>query len=117
MLSMSIIAGFETFKNSVRSFGHRSSKNSVIGGRTWRRSAFIIFLLFAALLPAAPADKHLSIYSTAADYSLPIVQRQGHDYVVLLEFLDTVGSVSAKLEGTRCRILYKNILGYFTAKK
>lgn len=117
MLSMSNIAGFETFKNSVRSFGHRSAKNSVIGGRTWRRGAFIIFLLFAALLPAAPADKHLSIYSTAANYSLPIVQRQGHDYVGLLEVLDPLGSVSAKLEGTRWRIHYNNILGEFTADK
>src|SRR5580692_1644673 len=117
MLSMSNIAGFETFKNSVRSFGHRSAKNSVIGGRTWRRSAFIIFLLFGALLPAAPADKHLSIYSTAANYSLPIVQRQGHDYVGLLEVLDPLGSVSAKLEGTRWRIHYNNILGEFTADK
>jgi N-acetylmuramoyl-L-alanine amidase len=72
-------------------------------------------LLFAVLLAsAAPAEKHLAVYSTAANYSLPILQRQGHDYVGLLELLDPLGTVSAKAEPTRWRIHYNNILGDFT---
>jgi N-acetylmuramoyl-L-alanine amidase len=69
------------------------------------------------LLAAAPPEKHLSIYSTAANYSLPIVQRQGHDYIGLLELLDPLGTVSAKSESNRWRIHYNNILGDFTAGK
>jgi N-acetylmuramoyl-L-alanine amidase len=77
-----------------------------------------VLLLFAVLLvSAAPPDKHLSIYSTAANYSLPIVQRQGHDFVGLLELLDPLGKVSAKSDPPRWRIHYNNILGDFTAGK
>jgi len=53
-------------------------------------------LFLAVPLSAAPPEKHLSIYSTAANYSLPIVQRQGRDYVGLLELLEPLGAVSAK---------------------
>src|SRR5271169_218062 len=77
--------------------------------------ALCAVIFFAVLLlSAAPPEKHLSVYSTAANYSLPIVQRQGHDYIGLLELLDPLGTVSAKLEPPRWRIHYNNILGEFT---
>jgi N-acetylmuramoyl-L-alanine amidase len=76
-----------------------------------------LLVLGSLLLGAAPADKHLSVYSTAANYSLPVVQRQGRDYVGLLELLDPLGTVSAKAEPPRWRIHYNNILGDFTADK
>jgi N-acetylmuramoyl-L-alanine amidase len=78
------------------------------------RSGSIIFLFMAVLLlSAAPSEKRLSVYSTAANYSLPVVQRQGHDYVGLLELLEPLGTVSAKLEGARWRLRYNNVLGEF----
>ena len=74
----------------------------------------MFLILFAALLLSAAApEKHLSIYSTAANYSLPIVQRQGREYVGLLELLDPLGTVSAKSEPPRWRIHYNNVLGEF----
>jgi N-acetylmuramoyl-L-alanine amidase len=86
----------------------RAVKGLLVGGI----SLLAFFLVFAA-----PAEKHLSVYSTAANYSVPIVQRQGHDYVGLLELLDPLGTVSAKAEASRWRIHYNNILGDFTAGK
>jgi N-acetylmuramoyl-L-alanine amidase len=76
-------------------------------------------LLFCAtlLLSAAAPEKHLSIYSSAANYSLPIERREGHDYVGLLELLDPLGKVSAKSEPPRWRVHYNNVLGDFTAGK
>jgi N-acetylmuramoyl-L-alanine amidase len=74
-------------------------------------------LFLAVTLSAAPLEKHLSIYSTAANYSLPIVQRQGRDYVGLLELLEPLGTVSAKVDGSRWRLHYNNVLGEFTADK
>ena len=75
-------------------------------------------LFFAVLLVSGAApEKHLSIYSTAANYSLPIVQRQGREYIGLLELLDPLGTVSAKSEPPRWRIHYNNILGEFTVGK
>jgi N-acetylmuramoyl-L-alanine amidase len=76
-------------------------------------------LLFCAvlLLSAAAPEKHLSIYSAAANYSLPIVRREGRDYIGLLELLDPLGKVSAKSEPPRWRLHYNNILGDFSAGK
>ncbi|HEV3307449.1 MAG TPA: N-acetylmuramoyl-L-alanine amidase [Candidatus Sulfotelmatobacter sp.] len=83
------------------------------------RVAFVLalFLSLTIPLPAAPPEKHLSVYSTVANYSLPILQRQGRDYVGLLELLEPLGTVSAKSDGLRWRLHYNNILGEFTVDK
>ncbi len=73
----------------------------------------IVSFLAVLLLSAAAPEKHLAIYSTAANYSLPVVQRQGRDYVALLELLDPLGAVSAKSDPPRWRLHYNNILGEF----
>ena len=92
-------------------------------GRSTSRSrsagVFVCTIVFTAvmLVSAAGPEKHLSVYSTAANYSLPIVQREGRDYVGLLELLDPLGTVSAKSEPPRWRLHYNNILGDFTAGK
>src|SRR5271166_3145249 len=83
------------------------------GGRTLRppvRALLICAptLLAAILLLAAAPDKHLSVYSTAANYSLPVVQRDRRDYVGLLEVLEPLGRVSAKSDGQRWRLRYNN---------
>jgi N-acetylmuramoyl-L-alanine amidase len=82
----------------------------------FRRIAALL-ILCDALLSAAPAETHLTVYSTAANYSLPILQRQGRDYIGLLELLDPLGTVSAKADATRWRIHYNNILGDFSVGK
>jgi N-acetylmuramoyl-L-alanine amidase len=68
-------------------------------------------------LSAAPAEKRLTVYSTAANYSLPIVQHEYRDYVGLLELLDPLGSVSVRSDPPRWRIHYNNVLGEFTVGK
>jgi N-acetylmuramoyl-L-alanine amidase len=72
-------------------------------------------LIFVGLMLVSGAvpEKHLAVYSTAANYSLPVVQRQGQDYVGLLELLDPLGTVSAKSEPPRWRLHYNNVLGEF----
>jgi N-acetylmuramoyl-L-alanine amidase len=65
-------------------------------------------MLCALLLFGAAPEKHLSVYSTAANYSLPMVQRDGHDYVGLLELLEPLGPVNAKADGPRWRLRYNN---------
>lgn len=73
----------------------------------------LLLLLAVLLLSAAAPDKHLSVYSTAANYSLPIVERDGRDYVGLLELLEPLGTVSAKSEPPRWRLHYNNVLSEF----
>ncbi|HYM78349.1 MAG TPA: N-acetylmuramoyl-L-alanine amidase [Candidatus Dormibacteraeota bacterium] len=57
------------------------------------------------------------MYSIAANYSLPLVQRDGRDYVGLLELLEPLGRVSAKTDGSRWRIRYNNLEGDFQGGK
>ena len=92
--------------------------------RPFRLASRELRLLFCLTLPlfvstslATPPEKRLSIYSTAATYSLPVVQRQGRDYVGLLELLDPLGTVSAKADGPRWRLHFNNVLGEFTIDK
>jgi len=80
-------------------------------------SAFLLILATTVFLSGAPAEKHLSVYSVAANYSLPLVQRGGQDYVGLLELLEPLGSVSARTEGARWRLRYNNVGGIFQAGK
>ncbi len=75
----------------------------------------LLLLLAVLLLSAAAPEKHLSVYSTAANYSLPIVERDGRDYVGLLELLEPLGTVSAKSEPPRWRLHYNNVLSEFAA--
>jgi len=100
---------------------NRTSRNPIGGtaigfGRNKvfiRASVGILLFLAVLLVYAAAPEKHLAIFSTAANYSLPIVQRQGQDYVGLLELLDPLGTVSAKSDPPRWRLHYNNILGEF----
>jgi N-acetylmuramoyl-L-alanine amidase len=117
MLSISNAAGTGASKSSMQPRNRLSGRNPAIYNAPVRTLVLILFSLFSGLLAAVPGEKHLSVYSTAANYSLPIVQRQGHDYVGLLEVLDPLGTVSAKLEGGRWRIHYNNVLGEFTVDK
>src|SRR5580700_9866297 len=95
-----------------------SRGHSIIRGWLCGGVAAGIFLVVAVLLASGAApEKHLSVYSTAANYSLPIVQRQGREYIGLLELLDPLGTVSAKFEPPRWRIHYNNILGEFVVGK
>jgi N-acetylmuramoyl-L-alanine amidase len=109
------------------SFGTNSSFKGVPSGAPGERglpcrrlaaaSATLIVFLSALLLFAAPAEKRISIYSTAANYSLPVVQREGRDYVGLLELLDPLGKVSSKSDGSHWRLRYNNVEGNFIAGK
>jgi len=76
-----------------------------------------LILTGAILLSGAPPEKHLAVYSVAANYSLPLVQRENRSYVGLLELLEPLGKVSAKAEGVRWRLHYNNVEGDFLLGK
>jgi N-acetylmuramoyl-L-alanine amidase len=75
-----------------------------------------VLLSSVFLLRAAP-DKHLSVYSTAANYSVSLVEHDDRDYVGLLEVLEPLGRVSAKSDGSRWRLRYNNVEGDFQVGK
>jgi N-acetylmuramoyl-L-alanine amidase len=74
-------------------------------------------LLFAVFRSSAAPEKHLTVYSTAANYSVPVVEREGRDYIGLIELLEPLGTVSARSDGNRWRLRYNNIQGEFQVGK
>lgn len=77
----------------------------------------VVFLLVLMLLPAAtPADeKHISVYAPVATYTVPVVERNGHEYAGLLELLEPLGRVSASTDGLRWRLRYNAVESEFIA--
>lgn len=75
-----------------------------------------VFLLAGFPSSAAP-EKHLTVYSTASNYSVPLLEREGRDYVGLIELLEPLGTVSARSDGNRWRLRYNNVQGDFKVGK
>ncbi len=92
-----------------RPFRHFRAKRAFAG-------LSVVLLLTISLSGAAP-EKHLSVYSVAANYSLPLVQLDGRDYVGLLELLEPLGAVNARTDGDRWRLRYNNLQAEFTVGK
>lgn len=96
-------------------------KSYWMGQSHWPRlSAGLVTLIFCSAvlrISGVAADKHLSVYSLAANYSVPVLQREGRDYIGLLELLEPLGRVSAKSEGARWRLRYNNTECNFVAGK
>ena len=76
-------------------------------------------LLALTFLSAARSaeEKHVSVYSPVAIYTLPLLERSGHEYVGLLELLEPLGRVSSETNGHALRLRYNAVDAEFTAGK
>ncbi|MFZ0804475.1 MAG: hypothetical protein WAN70_20080, partial [Terriglobales bacterium] len=80
------------------------------------RVAMAVLLTMASVvLLGSPEEKRVSIYSTIANYSLAVVERNKVDYVGLLEVLEPLGTVSARVNGDHWRLRYNDTDVEFTA--
>jgi N-acetylmuramoyl-L-alanine amidase len=78
----------------------------------------VLFLVAAVVLTfGTPEERRISVYSSAANYSLPVAQRNGIDYVGLLEILEPLGAVTAKVNGPHWRFRYEKVESEFMAGK
>ena len=73
--------------------------------------------LLSALPFALPSadEKHISVYSPVAIYSLPVLERAGHEYLGLLELLEPLGRVSSQSDAQRWRLRYNAVDAEFVA--
>ncbi|MGA8311049.1 MAG: N-acetylmuramoyl-L-alanine amidase, partial [Terriglobales bacterium] len=77
-----------------------------------------ILLVVAITGSGAPEAKRLSVYSANANYSVPVVEQNGSDYVGLLDLLQPLGPMNVKTDGPVWRIRYNNnVDGVFTDGK
>lgn len=67
--------------------------------------------------PPSAEEKQLSIYAPVATYTLPVLERSGHEYVGLLELLEPLGRVSGLASGSHWSIRYNTVDGNFVAGK
>jgi len=79
--------------------------------------AAAILLASTLLLYSVPEEKRITIYSNAANYSLPVLERNGDEYVGLLEVFEPLGPVSAKPNGVHWKFRYYEVESEFTAGK
>lgn len=81
----------------------------------------ILAILLASLtfLSAAPAadEKHISVYSPVAIYTLPVLERANREYVGLLELLEPLGRVSTRTNGRLWTLRYNALDSEFVAEK
>lgn len=83
--------------------------NSVRGGsRAGAPPAALVALAVSLLLLSAPSaeEKRISVYAPQVSFSLPVLERDGHEYVGLLEVLEPLGKVSARLEGKKWKLRF-----------
>jgi N-acetylmuramoyl-L-alanine amidase len=90
----------------------RNSGFWILGTEYW-------VLLLITVLPVAcrAEEKHISVYSPVAIYSLPILDRTGREYVGLLELLEPLGRVSSQSDGRHWHLRYNALDADFTAGK
>ncbi len=85
------------------------------------RTRFCLAILLAGVifLSAAPVadEKRISVFSPVANYTLPVLERSGHEYVGLLELLEPLGRVSSASNGQRWSLRYNAVDAEFTAGK
>ncbi len=76
-------------------------------------------LALILLLAASPSaqEKQITIYAQLTNYSLPVMETGGHDYVGLLELLEPLGNASSKLSGKKWKLRFNNIDSEFSAGK
>ena len=75
----------------------------------------MLSLLLTASLPGASDEKRVAIYSLVANYSLPVYDQGGQDYVGLLEILEPLGTVTSQTNGTRWKLRYNDVESQFTS--
>jgi hypothetical protein len=71
-------------------------------------------LCIVLLASAAGDEKRITIYSPIADYSLNVSDRDGREYVGLLEILEPLGSVTAKIDKDNWKLRFNSIEAQFT---
>jgi N-acetylmuramoyl-L-alanine amidase len=78
----------------------------------------IVGMTFLSASTAGSAgEKRIAVYSGAMAYSLPVVDRDGREYVGLFEALEPLGTVTSRSDGLHWKVRYNDADAEFTAGK
>ena len=76
---------------------------------------FIALIALAALLAPAQQEKRLTVYSPQTSYSVGVVDRQGREYVGVLDLLGPLGPVSTRQDGETWKLRFDSAEAEFKA--
>jgi N-acetylmuramoyl-L-alanine amidase len=102
-------------RRSVAPVSRRVSREGLVPAAGALAAAVLV--ASTLLLYSAPAEKRISIYSNAANYSLPVLERNGDEYIGLLEVFEPLGAVTAKASGSHWKFRYYDLESDFIAGK
>lgn len=74
-------------------------------------------LLLVAVNAPSAGEKRLSVYSPGAAYAVSVTGAEGRDYVGLLDLLEPLGPVAARMDGKRWKLKFGRIDAEFTPGK
>lgn len=83
----------------------------------WPTLVGLLAVASAVLIAGSADQKRISVYAVVANYSLPVSEHNGRDYVGLLEILEPLGTISAKTNGNHWKLLYNDVECEFTSGK
>jgi len=76
----------------------------------WTKPLFAALALALAALAhptvAQAEEKHIAVFSPQTSFTLPVIAREGRDYIGLVEVLEPLGDVSAKMDGGRWKLRF-----------
>jgi N-acetylmuramoyl-L-alanine amidase len=85
--------------------------------KTQRTIAAVLAALVFLGASTTTDQKRLSIYSSVANYTLLVTDRQGREYVGLLEVLEPLGRITARIEGQHWKMRFNNTDADFVSGK
>lgn len=79
----------------------------------------LLGLVVSLLLLSAPSaeEKRVSIYAPQVGFSLPVLDRENNEYVGLLEALEPLGTVTARLDGKTWKLRFRDLEAEFKQGK
>ncbi|MGB9103861.1 MAG: N-acetylmuramoyl-L-alanine amidase [Terriglobales bacterium] len=84
--------------------------------KSWNHVVAIV-LTIAALAATTADDKRLSIYTPQSSYAVNVLNRDGHEYVPLLDVLVSLGSAGAYQDGDKWKLKFSESESEFKAGK
>lgn len=75
--------------------------------KSWHHVAAIVITI-AALAATAADDKRLSVYTPQSFYAVSVLERDGHEYVPLLDVLTPLGSATARQDGDKWKLKFRD---------
>ncbi len=102
---------------SSSSFLPRRRPAGSAGPRYFTAFAFSVVMLLAAFPAGSAGEKRIAIYAPAMTFSVPVVDRDGREYVGLFEILEPIGTATSRSDGLHWRVRYDNAESEFTSGK